>query len=64
MNSIAKDLKKIELAEKKKRRRSNYRPSATREEIERALSEYLANGGRITRIEPEWIEEGEIYIFG
>lgn len=38
-------------------------PDATREDIDRALKDYLANGGKIKRIEPEWIEDGEIYIF-
>ncbi len=35
---------------------------ASREEIELAMEEYLARGGTITRVEPEWIEEGLIYI--
>ena len=35
----------------------------TREELERAVEEYLSNGGKITRIEPLWIEEGKVYIF-
>jgi hypothetical protein len=38
------------------------RSSVTRQEVESAIADYLARGGKITRIEPEWIEEGEIYI--
>ena len=46
------------------RRRSNRAfPDATREDIDRAMKDYLAKGGKIKRIEPEWIEDGEIYIF-
>jgi uncharacterized protein (DUF1330 family) len=44
-----------------KRREQRY-CSVTRQEIESAIADYLARGGKITRIEPEWIEEGEIYI--
>lgn len=61
MNSLSKIVKKLELSEKK--RSKSFLPEATRDEIERALTEYLAKGGKITRIEPEWIDEDEIYIF-
>jgi hypothetical protein len=27
------------------------------------MKDYLAKGGKIKRIEPEWIEDGEVYIF-
>ena len=36
-------------------------PEATREDVEKALDKYLSNGGLITRIEPDWIEEGELF---
>ena len=36
---------------------------ATRQEIEKAIKEYLEQGGKITKIEPEWIEDGQAYIF-
>ncbi|MBT3226231.1 MAG: hypothetical protein HN580_17980 [Deltaproteobacteria bacterium] len=52
----------IARAEQRKRREKKF-PSATRNEIEEAMTKYLAEGGKITRIEPEWIEEGELYIF-
>ncbi len=35
----------------------------SKEEIQKAIDEYLSKGGTITRVEPEWIEEGRIYIF-
>lgn len=37
-------------------------PSATREDIEKAMKRYLDDGGKITRVEPEWIVEGSIYV--
>lgn len=37
--------------------------SPTREEVEQAMSDYLKQGGVIKRIEPEWIEDGEIFIY-
>ncbi len=38
-------------------------PSATREDINKAMEAFLAEGGKIKRIEPEWIEEGNSYTF-
>ena len=38
-------------------------PSATREDISKAMKAFLAKGGKIKRIEPEWIEEGNSYTF-
>ncbi len=38
-------------------------PSATRDDINRAMEAFLAEGGKIKRIEPEWIEEGNSYTF-
>ncbi len=35
----------------------------SREEVKSAVDEYLAKGGKITRIEPIWIEEGRSYMF-
>jgi hypothetical protein len=35
-----------------------------RQELEKAIEKYLKNGGKISRVEPDWIEEGEIYCFG
>ncbi len=56
------ELDRIARVEQRKRREKKF-PSATRSEIEEAMAKYLAKGGKITRIEPEWIEEGELYIF-
>ncbi len=56
------ELNRIARVEQRKRREKKF-PSATRSEIDEAMANYLAKGGKITRIEPEWIEEGEIYIF-
>ena len=62
MNSRMKRFLKRE--ERLSRRRGNRAvPDATREDIDRALKEYLAKGGKIKRIEPEWIEDGEIYLY-
>ena len=36
--------------------------TVTREELDQAMSEYLKRGGKIKRVETEWIEEGEIRI--
>lgn len=35
----------------------------TRDEIEKAMENYFAKGGKITRIEPEWIIEGQVYTY-
>ena len=35
----------------------------SREELNAAIQEFLDNGGSISRIEPEWIEEGISYCF-
>lgn len=58
-------MKKFLRREERLSRRRNNRafPDATREDIDRAMKDYLAKGGKIKRIEPEWIEEGEVYIF-
>ena len=62
MNSRMKKFLRRE--ERLSRRRNNHAfPDATREDIDRAMKDYLAKGGKIKRIEPEWIEEGEVYIF-
>jgi len=34
-----------------------------REELEQAIKKYLENGGTISRVEPDWIEEGQVYFF-
>ncbi|MBT4290722.1 MAG: hypothetical protein HOD92_25630 [Deltaproteobacteria bacterium] len=34
-----------------------------REELEQAIKKYLENGGTISRVEPDWIEEGQVYCF-
>lgn len=39
-------------------------PSATREDIQKAMNQFIEDGGKITRIEPEWIVEGSISING
>jgi len=55
-------LDRIARAEQRKRRERKF-PSATRSQIEEAMAKYLAQGGKITRVEPEWIEEGELYFY-
>lgn len=47
--------------ERRTRREKKF-PSATREEIEKAMKQYLETGGKISRVEPEWIVEGSLYI--
>lgn len=49
-------------AELRKKREKKF-PSATREDIEQALKQYLDEGGKIKRVEPEWIVEGSLYIY-
>jgi len=58
-------MKKFLKREERLRNRKNNRafPDATREDINKALKDFLSKGGKIKRIEPEWIEDGEIYIF-
>jgi hypothetical protein len=56
------ELDSIARVEQRKRRQKKF-PSATRSEIEEAMANYLAKGGKITRVEPEWIEEGELYFY-
>ncbi len=34
-----------------------------REELAQAIEKYLKKGGKISRVEPDWIEEGHIYCF-
>ena len=46
----------------RRKRREKHFPSATREDIQAAMQQYLDNGGKIKRVEPEWIVEGSIYI--
>ncbi|MCG8337201.1 MAG: hypothetical protein MJE63_22100 [Proteobacteria bacterium] len=48
----------------KRKQTKPFSPVPTREEIEKATREFLAKGGKITRVEPEWIEEGRLYISG
>ncbi len=48
---------------KGRRKARKFATTPTREEIEKAVHEYLLKGGKITRVEPEWIEEGKAYIF-
>ena len=48
----------------KRKQTKPFSPVPTREEIEQATREFLAKGGKITRVEPEWIEEGRLYISG
>lgn len=50
------------VADRRKSREKRF-PSATREEIEKAMKDYLKGGGKIKRIEPEWIVEGSIDTF-
>lgn len=45
-----------------KRKRIKHFPGVSREELDKAMSDYLERGGKIKRVEPEWIEEGEINI--
>jgi hypothetical protein len=56
------ELDRIVRAEQRKRRERKF-PSTTRSQIEEAMAKYLAQGGKITRVEPEWIEEGELYFY-
>ncbi len=49
------------VAERRKAREKKF-PSATSEDVKRAVEQYLSGGGKITRVEPEWIIEGSIYI--
>ncbi len=62
MENQRSELNRIAIAEHRKRRQKKF-PSVTRIEIEKAMTQYIAGGGKITRVEPEWIEEGELYIF-
>lgn len=48
---------------KKRKKSKQFIFNPTREEVEEAVQEYLVKGGKIKRIEPEWIEEGRAYIF-
>lgn len=58
------DLKNEKALSKRKRRKNPMGYQApTRKEIETALDEFLSKGGKITRVEPLWIEEGTLYMF-
>ncbi|MFH2130220.1 MAG: hypothetical protein ABIK68_07585 [bacterium] len=46
----------------RRKKRDKKFPAATHEDIEKALEKFMAEGGKITRVEVEWIEEGNIYI--
>ncbi len=47
---------------KKKKEQIPLKPQAvSREELDKALGEYLAKGGKIKIIEPLWIEEGNLF---
>ena len=51
------------LSRSKRRQKLRLFKDPTREEIERAMHEFISKGGKIKRIEPKWIEEGRIYMF-
>ena len=46
---------------KKKEQRPLKPEQPSREELDQALNEYLAKGGKIKVIEPLWIEEGNLF---
>jgi len=46
-----------------KNRGKFFHSAPTREEVEKAMTDYLEKGGVIKRIEPDWIEDGEISIY-
>lgn len=52
---------RLSIGDLRKKREKKF-PSATREDIEKAMEQYLEEGGEITRVEPEWIVEGSIYV--
>jgi hypothetical protein len=46
-----------------RRRGQILKSDPTREEVKSAVDEFLSKGGKITRIEPVWIEDGSVYVY-
>lgn len=50
------------MSSKKKKEQRPLKPSdISREELDKALGEYLAQGGKIKVVQPLWIEEGNLF---
>ncbi|MBU3917074.1 hypothetical protein KKA14_16190 [bacterium] len=58
MDTTLKSLEKYLVSASRRKKKTGFQAAPTREDIEKALDEYLSQGGKIKIIEPEWIEEG------
>lgn len=63
MSSIITRRRKQIRRQRQTRDRMSETAQPTRDEIEKAMEDYFAKGGKITRIEPEWIIEGQVYTY-
>ncbi len=59
MDSTPNNLEKYLVSSSRRKKETSFQTVPTREDIEKALDDYLSKGGKIKKIEPEWIEDGD-----